>query len=88
MQDKDKKEQKDVTIVINGTPKQVEKNSELSYAYIISLAFENPPTGEDVDITVQYSRGPNDKPNGSLVEGKSVKAKDGMEFDVTPTNRS
>ena len=28
------------------------------------------------------------KPAGALVEGQSVKAKDGMEFDVTSTNRS
>jgi hypothetical protein len=37
---------------------------------------------------VAYSRGDNNKPQGTLVPGESVKAKDGMVFDVTPTNRS
>jgi len=78
---------KEVTIYINGTPKTVTKE-KLTFEEIIKLAFENPPTGDGVQFTVQYSRGHGDKPKGTLVEGQSVQIKEGMEFDVTTTNRS
>ena len=77
-----------ITIIINGRSKTIPKNDELTFAEIIALAFDTPPTGEGVQFTVQYTRGNGNKPKGTLVEGQSVKVKDGMEFDVTPTNRS
>lgn len=78
---------KEITIIINGTPKVIQKE-RLNFDEIIALAFDNPPTGEGVQFTIQYSRGHSDKPKGTLVEGQSVQTKDGMEFDVTQTNRS
>jgi hypothetical protein len=81
-------EPKTVTIVVNGRQKTVPKNDDLTFAEVIALAFDNPPTGDGVQFTIQYTRGHDNKPAGSLVEGQSVKAKEGMEFDVTPTNRS
>jgi hypothetical protein len=80
-------EKKAVTIYINGTAKQVHKE-RLSYEEIVSLAFSTPPGGENVQVTVQYSRGHSSKLKGTLVEGQSVEIKEGMEFDVTATNRS
>lgn len=77
-----------VTIIINGRAKTVPKNAELSFWDVVKLAFENPQTGDGIQYTVQYTRGHGNKPAGTLVEGQSVKVKDGMEFDVTPTNRS
>ena len=77
-----------VTIVVNGKPKIVPKNAVLSFWDVVKLAFENPQTGDGIQYTVQYTRGEGNKPSGSLVEGQSVKVKEGMEFDVTPTNRS
>ena len=77
-----------VTIIVNGRPKTVPKNEELSFNQVVAFAFPNPPTGDGVQFTVQYTRGHGHKPAGTLVEGQSVKVKDGMEFDVTPTNRS
>ena len=77
---------KEVTIYINGTPKMVRKE-RLTFEEIVALAFDSVPTGEGVQFTVQYSRG-NSNNKGSLIEGQSVEIKDGMEFDVTPTNRS
>lgn len=76
-----------VTIVINGKPKTVAKDT-LTYADVIALAFDTPPSGDGVQFSVTYTKGHNDTPKGSLVEAQSVKAKEGMEFDVTPTNRS
>jgi hypothetical protein len=77
-----------VTIIINGKAKQVQKNATLSFWDVVKLAFDNPQTGEGIQYTIQYTRGEGNKPAGALVEGQSVKVKDGMEFDVTPTNRS
>ncbi len=81
------KEAKMVTIIINGTAKSVEKE-RMSFEEIVALAYETPPTGDGVQFTIQYTKGQSDKPKGTLVEGQSVKVKEGMEFDVTPTNRS
>lgn len=81
------KDHKEITIIINGTAKVIQKE-RLTFEEIITLAFDNPPTGDGVQFTVQYSRGHSDKPKGTLVEGQSVQAQDGMEFDVTQTNRS
>jgi len=77
-----------ITIYVNGSAKEVEKNEELTFDQVIQLAFDNPPTGPTVQFTVVYTRGVGNKPSGTLVEGQSVKVKDGMEFDVTTTNRS
>lgn len=77
---------KTVTIYINGTPKQVEKG-RLSYSDIVALAFDSPTTGENIQISIQYTRGHSGK-KGTLVEGQSVEIVEGMEFDVTATNRS
>lgn len=88
MQEHSKHEEKTVTIYVNGRAKVLPKNDEVSFEEIIRLAFDNPPSGDGVQFTVQYSRGSSSKPTGTLVEGQKVKIKEGMEFDVTPTNRS
>lgn len=80
--------EKTVTIIVNGRSKEVDKNADLTYEQIVALAFPNPPTGQNVQFTVQYTRGQGNKPSGVLIEGQSVKVKDGMVFDVTATNRS
>jgi hypothetical protein len=81
-------ERETIIIVVNGKPKTVPRNSTLSFWDVVRLAFENPPTGDTIQYTVQYTRGRGNKPSGTLVEGQSVRVKDGMEFDVTSTNRS
>jgi len=79
---------KTVTIVINGRPREWPKNDEISFEQLVALAFPESPTGNDIQFTIQYERGEGNKPTGTLVEGQRVKVKDGMEFDVTSTNRS
>ncbi|MDA8382786.1 MAG: multiubiquitin domain-containing protein [Betaproteobacteria bacterium] len=78
---------KEVTVVFNGRPKPVAKE-RLSFEEVITYAFDTPPSGDGVQFTIQYTHGHSDKPNGTLLEGESVMVQDGMEFDVTPTNRS
>ena len=78
---------KPTTIFVNGKQKTVEKG-KLSYQQVVDLAFENPPTGENVLITITYERGHSDKPQGSLTPGESVEVVEGMRFDVTATDKS
>ena len=78
--------EKGVTIIVNGREHEVEKE-EITYAEIVALAFSNPPTDGAIFV-VTYRRGHGNKPEGTLVEGGSVKVKKGMIFNVTPTNRA
>lgn len=84
----DKDKDKFVTIIVNGRQKKWPKNDDITFEQVVRLAFENPPSGDDIQFTVQYTRGHGNKPAGTLLEGQSVKVKDGMIFDVTATNRS
>lgn len=77
----------EITIIVNTRPKSVEKG-ELSFAEVLALAFDPVPSGEMVEFTVAYRRGEGKKPEGTLVEGESVRVKDGMVFDVTDTDKS
>ena len=78
----------EVTIIVDGTPHPWSEK-EISFEQVVNLAYDNnPPSGENVLITVGYHRGHGDKPEGDLDPGESVKVKDGMVFDVTATDRS
>jgi hypothetical protein len=74
------------TIYLNGQAKTVSNKTE-TYAQIVALAYPTPPS-PDATFTVTYDDGPHKNPHGSLVEGQSVKVKNGMIFNVTPTIRS
>lgn len=78
---------KEFTIIVNGRQKTVAER-ELSFAQVVALAFDNPPTGPGVMFTVTYRRGEGNKPEGTMVEGDIVKIKEGMIFNVTSTNKS
>lgn len=78
---------KEVTIIVNGRQKAVAKK-EMSFAEIVALAFDNPPTGPNVVFTVTYRRGEGNKPEGTMVGGDTIKIKDGMIFNVTATDKS
>lgn len=76
-----------VTVIVNGTPKEVAKD-DLSYDEVVHLAFESPPYGENTLFSVSYVRGHGSKPEGVLAPGQTLKVKDGMIIDVTATDRS
>jgi hypothetical protein len=78
---------KEYTITVNGRTKTVTQK-EFSFADIVALAFENPPSGPNILFTVTYRRGEGNKPEGTLVEGEVVRIKDGMIFNVTATDKS
>ena len=77
---------KQITIYVNGTPYEVDKG-RISYEQLLAL-IKAPPLPEGQRYAVQFSKGHNDKPTGTLIEGDSVEVKKDMEFDVTPANRS
>lgn len=87
-QTEDAKAKHDHTVIVNGTKKTVQAD-ELSFQDVVNLAYDgNPPTGENVIFTITYRKGQGNKPEGSLVAGQTVKVKDGMIFNVTPTDKS
>lgn len=81
-----KADKKTYSIIVNAREKTV-NTDELTFDQVVRLAFDEPPTGENVQITVLYRRGHGNK-EGTLVAGQSVKVKNGMVFDVTATDKS
>jgi hypothetical protein len=79
---------KTITIVVNGEPKSVDKKDELTFDEVVDLAFTPRPVGEQIVYEITYWRGHGNKPEGHLVEGGSVRSKDGMVFNVTYTDKS
>jgi hypothetical protein len=78
-----------VTIIVNGREKPAEKNAELTVAQVIALAFDNPPTGPNVQFTITYRKGGNEhRPEGTLSGNDTVKVKEGTVFNVTATDKS
>ncbi len=77
---------KKYTIIVNSRQKTVE-NERITYSEVIHLAFENPPTGDHIEITVAYRNGPRGT-QGFLTKGQSVKIIDDMIFNVKATDKS
>lgn len=75
------------TIIINGRPRQVTAK-ELTFAEVVRLAFEDAVFNDSTIYTVTFKRGGGNKPEGTLVEGESIKIKDGMIFNVARTDKS
>lgn len=76
-----------VTIVVNSREKEWSEK-EISFDQVVELAYPTPPDGGNIEYSVSFRRGHGNKPAGELSEGESVKVKDGMIFDVTPTDLS
>lgn len=76
-----------VTIVVNTIEHQVDKD-EITFDELVNLAYaNNPPTGNEVRFTIAYHH-KNGGGEGKVQPGGSVKVKDGMIFDVSPTYKS
>lgn len=74
-------------IIVNAREKDVHAKNQ-SFDDIVKLAFETPPTGENVVFTITYRNGPPENKEGTLIEGQTVHVKDGMVFNVTATDKS
>lgn len=77
---------KTVEIIVDGTPHEVPKKDEISYAEVVALADPHYPQHPEVNYTVTYERGHGK--DGILAPGGSVKVKDGMVFHVDRTGQS
>jgi Multiubiquitin len=75
------------TVIVNGRPKVVH-HDELGFEQVVHLAFEHPPTGPNVVITVTYARAAGPRPDGTLTKGQRVKIKDGTVLNVRATDKS
>lgn len=73
-------------IIVNARPRSWNEDT-ISYSQVVDLAFPPPHTPTEI-FTVQYSRGPKENRQGTLVEGQAVPVKSGMVFDVTRTDKS
>lgn len=77
----------DIEIVVNGRTKTVTKK-DLTFDEVVHLAFDPAPTGPNVLFTITYRRGEGNKPEGTLVQGETLKVKEGMIIHVTATDKS
>ena len=78
---------KESKIIVNARPFVVTAK-EMSFEEIVALVFDSSQRGPQIVFTVTYRKGDDKKPKGTLVEGQTVKIKDGMIFDVTRTDKS
>lgn len=76
-----------ITLIVNGKKRQTDKK-RLTFDEVVRLAFDPVPTGPNVMFTVAYRNGPRQNPEGTMKEGSTVKVREGMKFDVTPTDKS
>jgi len=78
---------KPITIIVNGRPRTLTQ-TVLTYLEVVQIAFPGQAPSEIQSFTVNFFKGADDKHQGSLVAGDTVKIKEGMVFDVSATNRS
>ncbi len=73
-------------IIVNAREKTVTKD-RLTFDDVVILAY-GPPNYETNVYTITYRHGPESNPQGRLVQGESVKIKNGMIFNVVRTDKS
>lgn len=84
--DNDHVHEKEVTIIVNAREKKWNKKT-ISFQEVVELAFGFFSDEESIEYTVSYAKG-EDRKEGTLTKGESVKVKDGMVFNVKRTDRS
>jgi cation diffusion facilitator CzcD-associated flavoprotein CzcO len=75
-----------VTIVVNGRAKKWTEDT-ISYDQLVQLSGLPLPGGPNPGFTITYHNGP-DHSDGTVISGQSVGVRNGMVFNVTPTNQS
>jgi len=82
------KDQKAITIIVNGKPHEWPKNAIITYAQVVTLDVPDYAQHPEITYSVKYRNGHGEKPEGILSPGGDVKAKDEMVFSVTETGQS
>jgi hypothetical protein len=80
--------EKTVEIIVNGMKYEWQKNTEITYAQVVTLDVPDYAQYPQINYSVKYKNGHGDKPEGILPPGGSVKVKEGMIFSVSPTGQS
>ena len=76
-----------LTIIVNGRSRVVNKRV-MSFSEIVQLAFPGSEVAPNTIYTVVYKNGPDENPQGSLVEGQTITLKERMIINVTKTDKS
>lgn len=79
--------EREYKIIVNARQREVTQHT-LTFDEVARLAFAQPPFGANTLYTITYRNGPAKNKEGTLVEGQTVKIKDGMIFNVTATDKS
>jgi len=77
---------KEITIILN-SEKKPWSTKEITFKEVIILAFGEYVENEQIAYSVTYSKGPDDKKEGTMIKGSVVKVKEGMIFNVTRSNK-
>ena len=86
--DDHEKPDKTVTIIVEGTPHEWPKNSDITHEQVVKLEVPDYGPGSNITYAVKYKNGQGNKPEGILPPGGSVKVKDGMILSVSETGQS
>ena len=81
-------DKKSVTIYVEGTPHEWPKDEKITFEQVVKWVFPDYLPTDGRTYTVKYKKGDNEKPEGQLVPGASVKVKEGMIFSVSRTGQS
>ena len=84
----EKRPDKTVTIIVEGTAHEWPKGEEITYAQVVTLEVPDYAQHPEITYSVKYRKGNRDKPEGVLPPGGSVKVKEGMIFNVSETGQS
>lgn len=76
-----------VMIIVNGREKLWEEKT-ISFIQVVTLAFGPIDNNPNRVYTVTYCKGPEPKPEGTMVKGSVVSVKNKMIFNVTATDKS
>ncbi|RKD92524.1 multiubiquitin domain-containing protein [Mangrovibacterium diazotrophicum] len=74
-------------LIINGREKEW-NDKAITFEQVVTLAFGTYQNNDRTIYTVTFTRGQNEKPQGSLVAGDFVNVKHKMIFNVTATDKS
>lgn len=76
-----------IIIFVNTREKHVAPG-KLTFTELVKLAFPDFQEGPNTSFTVSYRKGCGDRPEGTLIEGESIKITRGMHFNVSATDKS
>jgi len=79
--------EREFDIIVNTRKKDVTK-PKLTFGEVVRLAYDPVPTGPNILFTITYRHGPRQNPEGEMLEGQTVRLKNGMVFNVKHTDRS